>query len=231
MEQSAPIKHDLAIIYLKSCSYDHVQQTKQMDRSVIRKWIRDNSTVDNYDLLITSILDRSKPYKEVMDGILEEVKDHKYYILITNLGCHATKYIHDKLLESVESPTCVTLLAVTDYVILRQALMRELPPMTISHNAIRRCMTSNQLETLMDGCAKIKTQPNGIVELSYVSVMNVEIERRPESLDEKFNTIMQGGLSNLVPYWDLTPIYIDPVPVKANPEVDQSLESMGESEN
>lgn len=231
MEQSTKPKHELAIVYLKSTDRNSMYGTRETDRALIRKWLRENSHVDNYDLMITTILDASRPYREVMDELLESIKDHKYFIFITQVGCHATKYFYEQLLATAEKTSCVTLLTVVDSVNIRSAAFQELPPITIKLDSIRRCMTANQLDDVMDGAARIVTRPNGMIELSYVSAINVEIERRPETLDEKFNTIMQGGLSNLVPYWDVTPVYIDPIPVKPNPEVDQSLESASETAN
>lgn len=222
-------KNDTAIIYLKSDSYSEVSRNRHIDRAVIGNWTRDNSHIRDYDLIITSIMDGNKTYHEAMDNILEMVKGHKNFILIINVGCHATKYVYDKLLAQVESPACVTLLGVLEYINLQQAMLVEKLPITISLNAVRRCFTANQLNDIMTDAARIKTQPNGIIEYSYASKINVEVERRPESLDEKFNTIMQGGLSNLTPYWDITPIYIDPIPVTPNPEIDQALDGDKES--
>ena len=228
MEHSTHSMHELAIIYLKGTDRNSMYRTREMDRALIRKWLRDNSHVDKYDLVVTTILDGAKPYREVMDEVLETVKDHKYYIFITDVGCHATKYFYDQLLTKVEKASCVTLLTVVDIVNIRNMVFQELPPITIKLDSIRRCITANQLDDVMDGAARIITRPNGMVELSYTSTINVEIEHRPETLDEKFNTIMQGGLSLLVPYWDVTPVYIDPVPVQPRPECDVALEESRE---
>lgn len=213
------VKQELVVVYLKNELPNNVRDTIEYDRCMVRKWMTNCSSSTNWNLIIKPIMPYAKTWREHMDEIFEEVKDHKYFIVIVGIGCHSTKYFVDRISTHVESPAHLTLLGICDKINLQHLVMVPKPAVTLNLKAIRNCYTSNELNRLTTDCASVKRTPNGLIELGYIEQLNVEIEHRPATLDEKFNALMFGGLSNLTPYWDITPIYIDPV---ETPPVDRS---------
>lgn len=228
MEQ-VEVKNETVVIYLKNSDWSDMHSVGHIDHAMIRKWVRENTPVEKYDMVIRPIYSSGKVYKEAMDEVLDIVKDHKYFVLIIAVGCHATQYIYDRLLEKVESPSCISLHTVSDYINITPAVLVPKEPITITLDSIRRCITQNQLQSAMEGSAHVRTMPTGINQLSYASSIIVKIERRPETLEEKFNTVMGGALSNLTPYWDITPHYIDVKETEPTP-IDESLMAASDSE-
>lgn len=220
------VKQDLVVIYLKNELPRDVNNTLDYDRCIVRKWMTINSPATNWMLAVKPIMPWAGTWREHMDKIFEEHKDYKYFIIIVSIGCHSTKYLVDKFAAHVDNPAHLTLLGICDKINLQQLVLVPIPAATVNLQAIRNCYTSNELNELMHGSKYVKRTPNGLIELGYVEELFVEIEHRPESLDEKFNSLMFGGLSNLTPYWDISPIYIDPPPEEP---VDRS-EDMAEVE-
>lgn len=221
------VKQDLVVIYLKNVQPSNSHGTADYDRAIIRQWLNDNSPNDEWQLIISAIMPRTETWREHMDEIYESCMGYKHVAVIIGAGCHSTKYLLDRLRAYVERPSYLTTLAVYDKIKLQTAVMVPLPPVTLNLHAIRSCYTSNQLNDLTSDTATIKRLPNGVIELGYTETLSIEIEHRPESLDEKFNSLMFGGLSGLAAYWDITPIYIDP-PERPAP-VDRSADSAMET--